>query len=790
MTHLIKLATGKLNDPILMDWALDRYRQASEGRSPRQQAMEQAWFDELTLRRWLNSDDHETLNRLFVHLPEERFSNLGQAIAERWNDWGGNLAYHSAPILARYQPELAWRCFAEPPGGRHLDVESILGIIRSLKVLPPDEGLVLLKAIATQVIASTEDGFSRELKLSELVSASLAFDRVVALEVIKAQLKAITSIREWDRLLDQVARGLFGHSVYGQLASDIRKGHSNQSFQQLAAFFREDAPLGLLDELSRKDSGLDELMGLLDRLLDEKDHIIVQLIRETMSSKRLAEHRERLDAFLIGIVASACEHTVLDASQMPLHETVTLLAADLAEPRHFEALLARLRMFDQREVMPALVGSLERERTTYGGLAVARAMGELGWEGFTTPLTASMGEECGDFLHEAANDALIRIGEPARDHLILNWDSLDRSQRIYGLSVIEAVSGAPAAVFAVDRYVELFHDDPENWCQLALSTPERRLLELLEQHLPRQQRLFDETFYQLARLLDVAHPDLASIAERVQNARADVQAHRAALQRGDWFNQTLRLELKCPVCGDSNEYEVQRVAINPGSKETDLLLAHEFPCASCGQWVDFEFTPGAHMALTAELLKLAADSDAGLTGESKVLIQAEVPYNGQSLPVGEVVSRCKAALANHPDSIADWLRLGYCYHQLLSRPRQGLEYAERALAVEPNAVEAVFQKAEAMAMQGDEAAAFQLLDQALESKAHWRFFLTDVAKPAQLTTQFAHVYNELVRSLGRTDRASLHSTFLGVSKKVGRNDPCPCGSGKKYKKCCLAKHGS
>ena len=24
-------------------------------------------------------------------------------------------------------------------------------------------------------------------------------------------------------------------------------------------------------------------------------------------------------------------------------------------------------------------------------------------------------------------------------------------------------------------------------------------------------------------------------------------------------------------------------------------------------------------------------------------------------------------------------------------------------------------------------------------------------------------------------------------KKVGRNDPCPCGSGKKYKKCCLMK---
>jgi preprotein translocase subunit SecA len=23
-----------------------------------------------------------------------------------------------------------------------------------------------------------------------------------------------------------------------------------------------------------------------------------------------------------------------------------------------------------------------------------------------------------------------------------------------------------------------------------------------------------------------------------------------------------------------------------------------------------------------------------------------------------------------------------------------------------------------------------------------------------------------------------------ASEKIGRNDPCPCGSGKKYKKCC------
>lgn len=28
--------------------------------------------------------------------------------------------------------------------------------------------------------------------------------------------------------------------------------------------------------------------------------------------------------------------------------------------------------------------------------------------------------------------------------------------------------------------------------------------------------------------------------------------------------------------------------------------------------------------------------------------------------------------------------------------------------------------------------------------------------------------------------------YRRTAPKVGRNDPCPCGSGKKHKKCCLA----
>ena len=40
---------------------------------------------------------------------------------------------------------------------------------------------------------------------------------------------------------------------------------------------------------------------------------------------------------------------------------------------------------------------------------------------------------------------------------------------------------------------------------------------------------------------------------------------------------------------------------------------------------------------------------------------------------------------------------------------------------------------------------------------------------------------------GKTSTKST-TKLVNTDKKVGRNDPCPCGSGKKYKKCCGAKY--
>jgi preprotein translocase subunit SecA len=59
------------------------------------------------------------------------------------------------------------------------------------------------------------------------------------------------------------------------------------------------------------------------------------------------------------------------------------------------------------------------------------------------------------------------------------------------------------------------------------------------------------------------------------------------------------------------------------------------------------------------------------------------------------------------------------------------------------------------------------------------------APPAPENVQYHHAdYDEALGHPGEaasTDEGA--GTFVRDGQKVGRNDPCPCGSGKKYKQC-------
>lgn len=71
-----------------------------------------------------------------------------------------------------------------------------------------------------------------------------------------------------------------------------------------------------------------------------------------------------------------------------------------------------------------------------------------------------------------------------------------------------------------------------------------------------------------------------------------------------------------------------------------------------------------------------------------------------------------------------------------------------------------------------------------------RFFKVRVIKREDQLRAPIRVQKEQAKSLNdnRPGKVDKQQTVKRTQKKVGRNDPCPCGSGKKYKKCCYPKY--
>jgi hypothetical protein len=105
MLDLLASGRNKLRDPVLMKWALRRFRHAQSLGSVRCHDMERAWFHDIALRHWIDSDDHDVLADLFFILPSRLFVNLRPAVLSRWNGWTGEVGAHATNVLKECPPE-------------------------------------------------------------------------------------------------------------------------------------------------------------------------------------------------------------------------------------------------------------------------------------------------------------------------------------------------------------------------------------------------------------------------------------------------------------------------------------------------------------------------------------------------------------------------------------------------------------------------------------------------------------------------------------------------------------
>ena len=359
--------------------------------------------------------------------------------------------------------------------------------------------------------------------------------------------------------------------------------------------------------------------------------------------------------------------------------------------------------------------------------------------------------------------------------------------------MISAVGGEPVVEFALEHYHDLLEDDVARWCQLALAMPDPRLLERLRPDLECEHPTIDAAFYRLCRLLDASYLEAEPLRARILRHRQDKQ------QRASLLDLALRpeppaslcLALRCPACGAVNDYEVKGVAIGDLDRN-EMLLADEFACLACGELPEFAFEPSARAALTAAVAGLsAADGASGSKARRLIIADRVRAADGSRQSIPSACASLQEKLRRNPQDWRVWLELGKLWQQI-NRPQAAVSSLQEALALNPLALDAVIHLAEVLVDTGQKTQALDLLEEAQKNSSRWQ---TGAARPLERRGEFARLHNHLRRQL-RPDESSVATAAAAAplaspgspvsAPKVGRNDACPCGSGKKYKKCCGA----
>jgi tetratricopeptide (TPR) repeat protein len=295
----------------------------------------------------------------------------------------------------------------------------------------------------------------------------------------------------------------------------------------------------------------------------------------------------------------------------------------------------------------------------------------------------------------------------------------------------------------------------------------------------------DTAYATLASLLGADAPWLAEVRQRLEkeeNRRREYREH-GLLGTPPADGATIDLELECLDCGDSNFYPVRKVLIDPDFSEAAPFIAGELTCLSCGRDSSLRLRGTAHLALTADLLKRKLASDQGQPYEGVVQFVKMTMEGGRRVVPAEAIAHYEALVERAPRSAAAWLGLGNCLANV-DRNRRAASCFRRSLELEPECVEASLRLGEYLAEEGLRQEARDVLLDAYRLRGHWVFHHLAGLLPSELEQSVL----EGLRALGAEvvpEASTVPSPPVPrVSRKVGRNEPCTCGSGKKFKKCC------
>jgi len=476
----------------------------------------------------------------------------------------------------------------------------------------------------------------------------------------------------------------------------------------------------------------------------------------------------------------------LNEGEISPQEVINILFEDRNKVRDDDRLMKwLLDTIDHDILFNSCINQLNKDLDSYGTIKAVSLLGSMKDERTIPHLVDTIKYDGNDDLKDALIEAIIHIGEPSVDSL---GGVLDVADELYLHDILWVLKDIPTketVQLLLKHWNKLISMDREVFIETIEGIASMDFMEPLKKEIREREELEEEAFYLLCHIHGVKDPILPEI-ERRMNERAKREASILKEDPMALLQESLRLELRCLICRRSYNYEVREVILDEEGRGNPEIM-DRIVCKNCGVSNEYEITSKGHMAITGHLafkIHLCEEGKADLQ-EGTIKIRRIGLTDGRLMSIGEGIRYYQKEIERFPEDPA--LRIGYA--NILMK-KEEFEKAEtqynEAIKLDYMAIEAYTSLGDIAAKKGDISSAYEYFSQAAKWLHAGHYYRTkDREEFKDAVFQNLRFYRE---ESGK-ERIVKSPQQQGHVKreKVGRNAPCPCGSGKKYKKCCLGK---
>ncbi len=285
--------------------------------------------------------------------------------------------------------------------------------------------------------------------------------------------------------------------------------------------------------------------------------------------------------------------------------------------------------------------------------------------------------------------------------------------------------------------------------------------------------------------------DLESI-ERDFGMRSPLDLGQMAAERPE---PGVRLGLKCKACGRERSYVFPKAYYELGTardpqkraRYSPLIIPQRVVCSKCGAVDQVELSTLGELALTGSLLSKGSRPFSGPIPKQQSVQPIEFTTRWGAMHPQEALAHYEAEILRRPDDPELHIGIGNVFN-FLGYFDEAEAAFRRATALTPDDPEAWVCLAQLAGARGDAAAAITRWEQVIAVASQGR------QDPSQRQAALRMAHDSLrelrqgqIPEFTAPTRAPGQPRVSGLGAergaKVGRNDPCPCGSGKKYKHC-------